>query len=59
MYDKNGSMIVDSRRSLNFTYNVLNLLSEVKVNNTLKASYNYLADGTKLRVCLLYTSRYH
>ena len=50
MYDKNGSMIVDSRRSLNFTYNVLNLLSEVKVNNTLKASYNYLADGTKLRV---------
>ncbi|WP_065220585.1 MULTISPECIES: RHS repeat domain-containing protein [Butyricimonas] len=49
-YDKNGNMIIDSRRTLNFTYNVLNLLSEVKMNNILKASYNYLADGTKLRV---------
>ena len=35
---------------LNFEYNVLNLLSAVKSGTTLKASYTYLADGTKLRV---------
>ncbi|WP_270488277.1 RHS repeat-associated core domain-containing protein [Butyricimonas synergistica] len=43
-------MINDSRRALNLSYNVLNLLSEVKTDNTVKASYGYLADGTKLRV---------
>ena len=50
-YDKNGNMINDSRRALDFGYNVLNLLSEVKtVGGELKARYDYLADGTKLRV---------
>ena len=49
-YDKNGNMINDSRRALNLSYNVLNLLGEVKTGSTLKARYSYLADGTKLRV---------
>ena len=49
-YDKNGNMINDSRKALNLSYNVLNLLSEVKTGSTLKARYSYLADGTKLRV---------
>ena len=50
-YDKNGNMTNDSRRALDFGYNVLNLLSEVKtVGGELKATYDYLADGTKLRV---------
>ena len=50
-YDKNGNMTNDSRRALDFGYNVLNLLSEVKtVGGELKAKYDYLADGTKLRV---------
>ena len=49
-YDKNGNMTNDNRRALNFGYNVLNLLSEVKtVGGELKAKYDYLADGTKLR----------
>ena len=49
-YDKNGNLIKDSRRVLDFTYNVLNLLSEVKTGSTVKARYRYLADGTKLQV---------
>ena len=50
-YDKNGNLINDSRKSLNFTYNLVNLLSEVKTSTgTLKAKYSYLIDGTKLRV---------
>ncbi|WP_255301832.1 RHS repeat domain-containing protein [Butyricimonas sp. Marseille-P3923] len=49
-YDFNGNMINDSRRALNLSYNVLNLLGEVKTGSTVKASYSYLADGTKLRV---------
>ena len=51
VYDQNGNMTNDSRRALNFGYNVLNLLCEVKTaGGELKASYSYLADGTKLRV---------
>ena len=47
-YDLNGNMTNDSRRALDFGYNVLNLLSEVKtVGGELKAKYDYLADGTK------------
>ena len=50
-YDKNWNMTNDSRRALDFGYNVLNLLSEVKTTGgELKAKYDYLADGTKLRV---------
>ena len=49
--DKNGNLTNDSRRALNFGYNVLNLLSEVKTTGgVLEAKYLYLADGTKLRV---------
>ena len=41
----------DSRKALNLSYNVLNLLREVKTSSgVLKAKYNYLANGTKLRV---------
>ena len=48
-YDKNGNLTTDSRRALNFGYNVLNLLSEVKTTSgVLKAKYIYLADGTKI-----------
>ncbi|WP_270487173.1 RHS repeat domain-containing protein [Butyricimonas synergistica] len=49
-YDLNGNMINDSRRALNLSYNVLNLLSEVKTGSTTKARYSYLADGAKLQV---------
>ncbi len=51
VYDPNGNMINDSRRALNLSYNVLNLLSEVNTTSgVLKAKYDYFADGTKLRV---------
>ena len=40
-------MIKDTRKGLDFTYNELNLLSTVKTGSTLKATYYYLADGTK------------
>ena len=46
-YDANGNMIKDSRKSLTFNYNALNLLGIVKENNVVKANYRYLADGTK------------
>ena len=49
-YDANGNMKKDSRKSLTFNYNYLNLLSVVKENNAVKASYRYLADGTKVSV---------
>ena len=49
-YDANGNMKKDSRKSLTFNYNCLNLLSVVKENNAVKASYRYLADGTKTSV---------
>ena len=43
--------MITVKRLLNFGYNVLNLLSEVKtVGGELKAKYDYLADGMKLRV---------
>ena len=50
-YDANGNLQNDSRKSLNFSYNVLNLLSEVRTGSTVKATYTWLADGTKLGVC--------
>ena len=50
-YDGNGNLTNDSRKALNLSYNVLNLLREVKTSSgVLKAKYNYLADGRKLRV---------
>ncbi len=49
-YDNNGNMLTDSRKNLQFTYNFLNLLNEVKSGSTVKAKYTWLADGSKLRV---------
>ena len=49
-YDKNGNMINDSRKNLNLSYNILDLLSEVKFGNVAKVKYSYLSDGTKLQV---------
>ena len=49
-YDANGNMKKDSRKSLTFNYNALNLLSVVKENNAVKASYRYLVNGTKISV---------
>ena len=40
----------DSRKSLTFNYNALNLLDVVKENNAVKASYRYLVNGTKISV---------
>ena len=49
-YDANGNMKKDSRKSLTFNYNYLDLLSEIKQNNQTASSYLYSADGTKLGV---------
>lgn len=43
-------MIKDARKSLDLSYNSLNLLSEVKQGSSIKAKYIYAADGTKLAV---------
>ena len=45
-------MTKDARKNLEYRYNLLNLLSEVKVagTTTSKAKYTYAADGTKLAV---------
>ncbi len=51
-YDANGNMVLDTRRGLEFRYNFLNLLSDVRSSvGVLIADYYWLADGTKLRVC--------
>ena len=47
-YDYNGNMTKDHANGLEFTYNSLNLLHQVKENGMVKATYTYLADGTKL-----------
>lgn len=49
-YDDKGNMEHDGRKNLDFTYNVVNLPSVVKKNNTVVAQYRYLANGTKLSV---------
>ena len=49
-YDSNGNMIKDTRKGLEFSYNCLDLLSEVKRNGECVSSYLYSADGTKLGV---------
>ena len=49
-YDANGNLQNDSRKSLNFSYNFLNLVSEVRTGGTVTAAYTWLADGTKLGV---------
>ncbi len=50
-YDANGNLQNDNRKSLNFSYNFLNLVSEVRTGSTAKAVYTWLADGMKLGVC--------
>ncbi|MDL2230472.1 RHS repeat protein, partial [Alistipes sp. OttesenSCG-928-L06] len=49
-YDANGNMVSDSRKGLTFTYNLLNLPTEVKQGTSTKAKYTWLVDGSKLRV---------
>ena len=49
-YDLNGNLINDSRRGLEYGYNSLNLLSEVRRDGQPAATYDWLADGTKLGV---------
>ena len=43
-------MVKDTRKGLEFSYNCLDLLSEVKRNGECVSSYLYSADGTKLGV---------
>ena len=49
-YDLNGNLKKDSRRGLEYGYNSLNLLSEVRRDGQPAAKYDWLADGTKLGV---------
>ncbi|MBE6235657.1 MAG: RHS repeat-associated core domain-containing protein [Bacteroidales bacterium] len=51
-YYANGNLKSDSRRDLQFQYNLLNLPSVVTdaSGQTVKVRYSYLADGTKLSV---------
>ena len=49
-YDSNGNQLKDTRKGLDFSYNCLDLLSEVKRNNQIVSSYLYSADGTKFGV---------
>ena len=50
VYDTNGNMTTDGRRGLNIEYNMLNLPKTVKEGTVIKATYTYLADGTKVEV---------
>jgi RHS repeat-associated protein len=50
-YDANGNMTTDGLNSLDFNYNYLNLLGEVRdSSDDLVAKYTFLADGTKAGV---------
>ncbi len=49
-YDDSGNLTNDPRKSLNFTWNSLNLLKEVKSASTIKAQYVYSYDGAKVKV---------
>ena len=50
-YDGNGNLVWDERRGLLFCYNRLNLLEKVcDEAGEVKATYRWLADGTKLGV---------
>jgi RHS repeat-associated protein len=49
-YDDNGNMTNDERESLNYSYNFLNLIDEVDQGSNVRASYSWLADGTKTSV---------
>ena len=49
-YDRNGNMTLDALRNISLTYDINNLVSTVSRNDTLLATYHYLADGTKYKV---------
>ena len=49
-YDGYGNLIKDSRKNLNFEYNILNLIHSVKQGTGLQAEYEYTYTGSKLRV---------
>ena len=49
-YDDSGNLTNEPRKNLNFTWNSLNLLQEVKNGSTIKAKYLYSYDGTKMKV---------
>jgi len=46
-YDANGNMNTDHRKVVSVVYNLLNLPHTVSENSTVKATYKYVADGTK------------
>ncbi len=48
-YDNNGNISKDATNNLDISYNMLNLPSTIKQNNAVKATYTYLADGTKYK----------
>lgn len=49
-YDGNGNMTLDALRNITLIYDIINLVSTVSRNDTLLATYHYLADGTKYKV---------
>lgn len=49
-YDDSGNLTNDPRKSLDFKWNSLSLLQEVKSGSTIKAKYLYSYDGTKIKV---------
>ena len=46
-YDANGNINYDGRKNIDIEYNLLNLPHTVSENSTIKATYKYVADGTK------------
>jgi RHS repeat-associated protein len=49
-YDVNGNCTAEGMSGLEFAYNSLNLIRTVKQSGTLKATYGWLADGSKTGV---------
>ncbi len=49
-YDDSGNLTNDPRKNLNFSWNSLNLLREVKSGSAIKAKYSYSFDGVKMKV---------
>ena len=50
IYDNNGNMNYDGRKNINIEYNLLNLAHKVMEGSQTKATYTYIADGTKAEV---------
>ena len=46
-HDANGNVITDNRKNLQIRYNLLNLTQNVSEQGVKKASYTWIADGTK------------